>query len=116
MITKLPFILALFSVGCISLLSQDSFAQDGLPLQNFQEPSYLELNLNEDKPLLFEPNENRSLRTTTQNMQRDSVVHSSSKPKSIKKPVEDKKEDDALSFNFLYYIIQKYKISDIVDQ
>jgi hypothetical protein len=25
------------------------------------------------------------------------------------------KEEDALSFNFLYYIIQKFKISDLID-
>jgi len=33
------------------------------------------------------------------------------KPKSEKFP--DKEDDDALTFNFLYYIIQKFKISDI---
>jgi hypothetical protein len=35
--------------------------------------------------------------------------------KSTKPANAAKKEDHALSFNFLYYIIQKYKISDIVD-
>ncbi len=29
-------------------------------------------------------------------------------------PVKD--DDDAMSFNFLYYIIQKFKISDLVDE
>ena len=29
---------------------------------------------------------------------------------------EAKKEEDVLSFNFLYYIIQKFKMSDIVEK
>lgn len=37
--------------------------------------------------------------------------------KSSSKNNDKKKEDDdVLSFNFLYYIIQKFKMSDIVDQ
>jgi hypothetical protein len=37
----------------------------------------------------------------------------SSKPASAGKTKED--DDSILSFNFLYYIIQKYKLQDIVD-
>jgi len=33
-------------------------------------------------------------------------------PKNMAKPAH---EDDVLSFNFLYYIIRKYKLQDIVD-
>lgn len=115
MITKLPHILAACTVGCITLLSQNSFAQDGLPPQYYQEPNNQELNLNEDKALLFEQNEVRPAKSA-QNFQRDTVATIISRPRSSKKTATDKKEDDALSFNFLYYIIQKYKISDIVDQ
>lgn len=115
MITKLPHILAVLTGGCISLLSQGVYAQDdGYPHNNFQEPIYQELNLNEDKALIYEPNENRPTRTI-QSMQRDSLAMNAAK-KRTEKTSTDKKEDDALSFNFLYYIIQKYKISDIVDQ
>lgn len=114
MITKQSKILALCIAGGITLLSQKAFAQDGLPPQYFQEPSNQELNLNEDKPLLYEQSESRNTRSV-QHYQRDSVIASPGKPKAGKKSA-DKKEDDALSFNFLYYIIQKYKISDIVDQ
>jgi hypothetical protein len=36
--------------------------------------------------------------------------------KSVEKAPPSKQEDDSiLSFNFLYYIIQKYKLQDIVD-
>jgi hypothetical protein len=116
MITKLPHILAVFTGGCISLLSLDANAQDdGYPHNNFQEPTYQELNLSEDKALIYEPNENRPTRTI-QSLQRDSLIMNAAKKRTPQKTSTDKKEDDALSFNFLYYIIQKYKISDIVDQ
>ena len=99
------------------LLSQNSFAQDGLPPQYFQEPTNQELNLNEDKPLLYEQNESRSSRSIlSYTSQRDSLITTSAKQHASKKARAENKEDDALSFNFLYYIIQKYKISDIVDQ
>lgn len=40
--------------------------------------------------------------------------------KTLEKPQKEdekvqKKEDDPLSFNFLYYIIEKFKLSDIVE-
>lgn len=115
MITKLSHILTVCIAGCITLLSQNTYAQDGLPPQYFQEQTNQELNLNEDKALLYEQSESRPVRSV-QSFQRDSVIVSAPKSKTSKKPATDKKEDDALSFNFLYYIIQKYKISDIVDQ
>lgn len=98
------------------MLGHDAAAQDGYPHNNFQEPSYQELNLNEDKPLIYELNENRAPRTAVNNSQRDSIASVSAKVKTTKKTSAEKKDDDALSFNFLYYIIQKYKASDIVDQ
>ncbi|MEQ9412920.1 MAG: hypothetical protein RIF39_03780, partial [Cyclobacteriaceae bacterium] len=100
---------------CITLLSQSTFAQDGgFPIQSYQEPDYQEFNLNEDKLLIYEVNENKSSRSTAVTT-RDSVAIKA-KARVSKKTSDDKKEEDALSFNFLYYIIQKYKISDIVDQ
>ncbi|HNP93974.1 MAG TPA: hypothetical protein PKJ63_00050 [Cyclobacteriaceae bacterium] len=113
---KKTYFLAVLTAGCMTLLSYNSYAQeDGYPSYNFQEPSYQELNLLEDKALIYEQNENRPSRTI-QSIQRDSIAMHASKNKSNKKAAAEKKEDDALSFNFLYYIIQKYKISDIVDQ
>ncbi|MEQ9591090.1 MAG: hypothetical protein RLN86_00745 [Cyclobacteriaceae bacterium] len=109
----LSHILALLIVGSATLLSHNSYAQDdGLPMGNFQEPNHSELNLNDDKSLIFE-NENRPTRTI-QSVARDTV---SNKARVAKKTsANEKKEGDAMSFNFLYYIIQRYKISDIVDQ
>lgn len=36
-------------------------------------------------------------------------------PKSVQKDEKPPKDDSILTFNFLYYIIQKYKLQDIID-
>jgi len=97
------------------LFSHNTFAQEGFPSQSYQEPGYQEFNLNEDKLLIYEVNENKSSGSTI-STNRDSIAIKAAKARVSKKPTDEKKEEDALSFNFLYYIIQKYKISDIVDQ
>lgn len=98
--------------GCISL---EASAQDGGSLNEYQELNQIpELNLEEDKTLLFE-GEIKSLKKDTiisKPVQKSSVKgKSSDKTKSV-----NEKEEDALSFNFLYYIIQKFKYSDLLDQ
>ncbi len=116
MADKRVHILAFITAGCMTLVAHHVYSQDdGYPVYNFQEPTHQELNLYDDKTLIYDPSENRPTRTI-QSIQRDSLAIQASKNKSAKKAAGDKKEDDALSFNFLYYIIQKYKISDIVDQ
>lgn len=91
------------------------FAQDGAPANEYPELSPLQdPTIKEDKPLLYEP-EGKS----TQKEQTVNTTTTSSKPKAkTSEPAKaaSKNEEDALSFNFLYYIIQKFKISDIVDQ
>ncbi len=96
----------------LSLLSFMAMAQvDDIPNSEIPSLSHImETTINEDKPLLFEPE--------FKNAKRDSIKSSSTTPSKLKadlnKPSSGK-EDDALSFNFLYYIIQKFKISDLVD-
>ncbi len=75
--------------------------------------SHPELNLNEDKTLLLESSEHQQ-RPHGAVVNRETVVAKPAKPKS-EKVVEKQEEEDALSFNFLYYIISKFKYSDIVD-
>jgi hypothetical protein len=44
------------------------------------------------------------------------VVAPRTSPKPSEKHQQPKQDDDSiLSFNFLYYIIQKYKLQDIID-
>jgi len=92
-------------------------AQEGAPVNETPElnpPILTDSNTREEKPLLYEP-EGKT------NNQKEQTIIAPSPSKSKGKNAEATKSpaaktDEALSFNFLYYIIQKYKISDIVDQ
>jgi len=50
---------------------------------------------------------------STKEAQRDSVHLKTIKP--LKSSEQVQKEEDPLSFNFLYYIIEKFKLSDIIE-
>jgi hypothetical protein len=78
--------------------------------------SHQELNLNDDKTLIMDAD----VKTTKMNSAvRDTPSMSQSsnakKTEQQQKSTGDKTQEDPISFNFLYYIIQKFKISDIVD-
>lgn len=92
-------------------------AQEGVPNNEIPDLNFHQEVL-EERPLLYEPT--TSSEKTMQN--KEQLANGVRSGKTIK-PVEDPKnpankpaEEDALSFNFLYYIIQKFKISDIVEQ
>ena len=94
-------------------------AQEGVPNNEIPDLNFYP-ELKEEKPLLFEPDKAASNNErTTQSRDQFIVAPKSSKSKTgdtSKGSGITKTEDDALSFNFLYYIIQKFKISDIVEQ
>jgi len=93
-------------------------AQDeSQPVQEVQDlnQQHPELNLNDDKTLLMDadvkPSKNQSAHEAG-----NAVNTSKNKSDGSTKPSSnDKAEEDPLSFNFIYFIIQKFKISDIVD-
>lgn len=70
----------------------------------------------------FRTNKNSTLPTSQEaTSTRDSELKNA-KPvvKTVEKPQKEdekvqKQEDDPLSFNFLYYIIEKFKVSDILE-
>jgi hypothetical protein len=94
-----------------------SMAQEGIPVNEIPDINF-HPETNDDKPLLFEPDKSTS-NSEKSNQQKEQATTAT---KTGKAKVGDpknpgtKNEDDALSFNFLYYIIQKFKISDIVEQ
>jgi hypothetical protein len=119
----------LFFIGVVmsllALSSGKAYSQDGMPNNEIPDINvHPELNLNaEDKPLIYEPERNSPNGTATQekaiiNKEQSSLPAKPGKVKSTEPPQKGngKNEEDANSFNFLYYIIQKFKISDIVDQ
>jgi len=110
----LALITVLLTVSAVSTSS----AQEGSPNNDFPElsPPFQEQNTREDKTLLYEPEGGKLQREQTTNMQQPVVSKPKAKTSEPQKPTPAKTEEDALSFNFLYYIIQKFKTSDIVDK
>lgn len=96
-------------------------AQEGTPDNEIPDViNNPELNLSEDKTLLFEPERTVISEKSTQNKEQIVPAHTKNNKQklgdSTPKQTSRNPEEDALSFNFLYYIIQKFKISDIVEQ
>jgi hypothetical protein len=92
-------------------------AQEGSTLNEIPElsPNYPDQMLREEKPLLYEPDGKSSVQKE-QPVINQATFKTKGKNSEPSKSTNSKTEEDALSFNFLYYIIQKFKISDIVDQ
>ena len=119
---KFSYILKSLIITGVSLLSFASFAQEeGLPSYELQDANNQELNINnEDKTLIYEQDIKSSKNTPSESHQNTAIVpakvKNSDSNKSSSNSANTKEGEDALSFNFLYYIIQKYKSSDIIDQ
>jgi hypothetical protein len=92
-------------------------AQEGTPNNEIPDIIFNQ-ELQEEKPYHYDP----PATSTDKNAQSREVLISTSKTsksksgEGSKNPALKPEEEDALSFNFLYYIIQKFKISDIVEQ
>lgn len=117
---KLNFshLLALLTVALTVSAVSTASAQEGYPNNDFPElsPPYQEANSREDKTLLYEPEGGKLQREQPTNIQTQNSTKPKAKTIEPQKPTAAKTEEDALSFNFIYYIIQKFKTSDIVDQ
>lgn len=87
------------------------------PQQELQEfnQQHPELNLNDDKTLLMDADAKTSKNQSQSNTHDSGNVGKNKSDGSTKPSPNDKTEEDPLSFNFIYFIIQKFKISDIVD-
>jgi hypothetical protein len=108
----------LVSLAVVFLAAPAAHAQDELPLHENQFPAPREFNLDEDKILIYDqPGHSAALKDSIQQTQKtvqgNQVKTSKHDAKNVHK---DKEHEDALSFNFLYYMIQKFKMSDLVDQ
>jgi hypothetical protein len=118
---KLKFSLVLFLAT--ALVAFKATAQDEgqpQPVQEVQDlnQQHPELNLNEDKTLLIDADVKAQKNQSQSNTHDAGNSGNTGKNKSdgsSKPSSNDKTEEDPLSFNFIYFIIQKFKISDIVD-
>ncbi len=110
---SLVVVIALSGLLVYSVQAQENIPIDPQEKEIKELNNHPELNLDDDKTLLLESEGQKP--STSQTISKETVtVNKSAKSKSDKAH-PDKEEEDALSFNFLYYIIQKFKISDIVD-
>jgi hypothetical protein len=108
----------LASFAAVFLMAISAQAQEELPMLETQDPSHRELNLGEDKILLYDNSTHMgTARDTTQVISRPAVVHpvKASRQEGHKGNVKERDGEDVLSFNFLYYMFQKFKMSDLVD-
>ena len=109
----------LTTIAVLLLLSLSVLAQEEMPVLENPDPTHRELNLDEDKTLIYDhANHTSTVKDTTIIMPRLVPTQSTkiSKPDTHKNNRREKEEEDALSFNFLYYMIQKFKLSDLIDQ
>ncbi len=113
---KLIFSLStLAAIGLLALpVAAQEDAQSNAEIQELN--NHQELNLNDDKTLIMDA-EAKSPKTHQANRDSSPAQINVKKQEAPQKPSSSSvdKSDDPLSFNFLYFIIQKFKISDIVD-
>ncbi len=116
---KLIRILFSFSLTAFSLVSVgQSYAQDTSPADAYEN------NDEKDREPIFseqldqhhKPQPSPLLKDSAASIQKITVQRPAKPTTENTKPESKQSSDDSiLSFNFLYYIIQKYKLQDIVD-
>jgi hypothetical protein len=67
----------------------------------------------DDKPLIYEPEGSAKIYRDTTSVTR--IAPASKKPATSRSGVGTQNENDTFSFNFLYYIIHKFKSTDIFE-
>jgi len=112
-----PYIFAIVLMGWALACSSVASAQEGR-MQDNEPPVVKETPRNEPDPVLSSESESRNSKTTiptpVKETPRDSVQVKITKP-TTKTAEKEEKEEDPLSFNFMYYIIGKFKLSDIIE-
>lgn len=106
----------LLFLPAVLLLSLTAVAQEETPIIEGPDPSHREINYNEDKTLLFDQPVQHQQPGVRDSMQvAPKPLNRTTRPEPPREGQKPRSEEDALRFNFLYYIIHKYKISDIIE-
>ena len=110
----------LFILPAVILVSLSARAQEETPILEGPDPLHREINFNEDKSLIYDqpssPQQLPGVRDTVFAAPTPRPVQRTTRPEATREGQKSRTEEDALGFNFLYYIIQKYKFSDIIEQ
>ena len=93
-------------------------AQDGLPNPELNGYLYQDTNPYDEKPLLLEGElKNKITRDSAQSIRPTRTPATGTKTASTEsRKSAPRNGDDALNHNFLYYIIQKFKSSDLIEE
>lgn len=111
---KVKYSNLLITFSAVILLSYSARAQEATQIIEGPDPAHREMNFNEDKTLIYDqPSHTTVVRDTAHQSSRPVIRTKPEQPKEIQK---GRNEGDALNFNFLYYMIQKFKLSDLVDR
>ncbi len=105
-------------LALLQLAAVEVKAQDGLPNPEQNGYLYQDVNPYDEKPLLMEGelrNSNKIVRDSTA-LKSGSVKTASKSGAAEVKKSGTKSGEDPLNFNFLYYIIQKFKTSDLIEE
>lgn len=95
-------------------------AQEGMPNPELN-TVYPDNSVYDDKPLLLE-SESRNAKIVRDTVAQPKTPATKGKPAASNSTTTDVRKsapgrgDDPLNFNFLYYIIQKFKTSDLIDE
>lgn len=106
----------LFVLAAAMLFSLSALAQEEATIIEGPDPLHREVNYSEDKTLLYDQPAMHQFPVAKDTMTvAPRPVHRVVRPEMPREGLKTRGEEDALRFNFLYYIIQKYKISDIIE-
>jgi hypothetical protein len=94
--------------------SFDSRAQDEMPGSDLNGLASPDPNSYDDKPLLFESEGKISKSPLDSTGTRTTVISPVKKSATPSEAAKKKEESDPLNFNFLFYIIQTFKASDLM--
>jgi hypothetical protein len=111
-------IYAFFTVSLLLAIGNTAWAQEESqgpvpPTQTEERESSDPMNSGEGSPL--SEVDSKVIRPVMTPSKEKETEKPSVKGKGNDASAAKKNEDDALSFNFLYYIIQKFKISDLIE-
>ena len=103
-------LLFLLMTGVIS----ETRAQDEVPGPDLNSINTLDPNEYDEKPLLYDPEGKTSRTTIDSSSSKSPSLTPTKKPPMPAEVKKSKEESDPLNFNFLFYIIQKFKSSDLM--
>ena len=93
-----------------------TYAQDEVPGPDVNSITNQEPNSYDDKPLLYESEGKTSKPVTSDSVQSKSSVVVPVKKGPTAADLRKPKDEDPLNFNFLFYIITKFKSSDLMEE